>query len=133
MSPESEETTLNVFDEPIETCSMDPEAGFYRDGCCRTGVRDRGNHVICAEMTEEFLEFTVAQGNDLKTPRPDWNFPGLTPGDRWCLCAARWREALEAHKAPPVVLAATEKSALEIVPMKLLEPFALDLPEDRQN
>lgn len=133
MPEETDETVLNVFGEPIETCSEDPETGFYRDGCCRTGIRDRGNHVICAKMTDEFLEFTVDRGNDLRTPRPDWNFPGLEAGDRWCLCAARWREALEAHKAPPVVLAATEESALDIVPMRLLEPFAVDLPDGRQN
>ncbi|MFB6262562.1 MAG: DUF2237 family protein [Bradymonadaceae bacterium] len=129
----TEESALNVFGEPLEPCGRDPDTGFYRDGHCRTGFRDRGNHVICAEMTEEFLAFTEARGNDLTTPRPDWNFPGLEPGDRWCVCAARWKEALEAHKAPPVVLAATERSATEIVPLELLEPFAVDLPEKAYN
>jgi uncharacterized protein (DUF2237 family) len=131
--PEEDEEPRNVFGEPLETCSLDPETGFYRDGTCRTGFRDRGNHVVCAEMTEEFLEFTKAQGNDLSTPRPDWNFPGLEPGDTWCLCAARWKEALEAHKAPPVYLEATEESALEIVSMEMLKPFAIDLPEKWEN
>ncbi len=128
-----DESPTNVFGEPLDTCCEDPKTGFYRDGSCRTGVRDRGNHVICARMTEEFLEYTKEQGNDLTTPRPDWNFPGLEPGDRWCLCAARWREALEAHKAPPVYLSATEESALEIVPMRMLKAFAVDRPDDWEN
>jgi len=133
MDEETTERPRNVFGEPLETCCEDPTGGFYRDGSCRTGVRDRGNHVICARMTEEFLEYTKARGNDLTTPRPDWDFPGLEPGDRWCVCAARWREALEGHVAPPVYLAGTEESALEVVPMRLLKPFAVDLPEEWEN
>jgi uncharacterized protein (DUF2237 family) len=100
--------------------------GFYRTGYCTTGPRDRGNHVVCAEMTEAFLAFTRAQGNDLSTPRPEWGFPGLEPGDRWCLCAARWQEALEAEVAPPVVLAATAEGALEVIDRSDLMTHALD-------
>ncbi len=133
MSEQDEETPLNVLGDELQTCSMDPETGFYRDGTCRTGFRDRGNHVVCAQMTEEFLEFTKTQGNDLSTPRPDWNFPGLEPGDEWCLCAARWQEAFEAGKAPPVFLESTEESALEVVSMQALESFAIDLPDERAN
>jgi uncharacterized protein (DUF2237 family) len=133
MAEETTEKPRNVFGEPLETCCKDPTGGFYRDGSRRTGVGDRGNHVICARMTEEFLEYTKARGNDLTTPRPDWDFPGLEPGDRWCVCAARWREALEGHVAPPVYLAGTEESALEVVPMRLLKPFAVDLPEEWEN
>jgi len=133
MSDDTDEQPRNVFGNPLETCCDEPMTGFYRDGTCRTGVRDRGNHVICARMTEEFLAYSKSQGNDLVTPRPDWNFPGLEPEDRWCLCAARWREALEVHRAPPVYLAATEESALEVVPMRLLKPFAVDIPDDWEN
>jgi len=100
--------------------------GFYRTGRCETGPQDRGTHVVCAEMTDAFLSFTKAQGNDLSTPRPEWNFPGLEPGDRWCLCAARWREALEADVAPPVLLAATHEQALKAVALSDLKAHALD-------
>ena len=94
----------NVLGEPLISCSTSPLTGFFRDGCCRTGPDDVGVHTVCAVMTPEFLEFTVAAGNDLVTPHPEWNFPGLVVGDRWCLCAARWLEAFHAGKAPPVVL-----------------------------
>ena len=100
--------------------------GFYRTGCCETGPRDRGRHVVCAEMTAAFLRFTKAQGNDLSTPRPEWNFPGLEPGDRWCLCAARWQEALEAEVAPPVVLSATHEKALDLLDLDDLKAHAVD-------
>lgn len=130
---EDDDEPLNVFGEPLDSCCEELATGFYRDGSCRTGIRDRGNHVICARMTEEFLTFSKSRGNDLTTPRPDWNFPGLEPDDWWCLCAARWREALEAHKAPPIALAATEKSALDVVPLDMLKPFAVDLPDEFQN
>lgn len=105
---------------------MDPETGFYRNGRCQTGPRDTGRHVVCAEMTAEFLEFTKRQGNDLMTPRPEMDFPGLEPGDRWCLCAARWQEAVEAGVAPPVVLAATNEAALKVVDLEVLKAYALD-------
>jgi uncharacterized protein (DUF2237 family) len=116
----------NVLGESLAACSTDPMTGFYRTGHCQTGPRDRGNHVVCAEMTAAFLSFTKAQGNDLSTPRPEWNFPGLEPGDRWCLCAARWQEALEAGVAPPVHLAATHEKALEILALEDLKAHALD-------
>lgn len=118
----------NVLGTLLQPCSTDPMAGFYRDGCCHTGSEDLGVHVVCAEMTEEFLAFTKAQGNDLSTARPSLNFPGLTPGDQWCLCAARWKEALDAGAAPPVVLAATHEKALQIVDLDDLEAHALDAP-----
>jgi hypothetical protein len=119
----SDET--NVLGEPLESCCQNPETGFYRDGYCRTGPQDHGKHVICAMMTKEFLEFSKAQGNDLMTPMPQYNFPGLEAGDRWCLCAGRWKEAMEAGKAPPVFLEATEESALEVVDLEKLKRFAV--------
>src|SRR5687768_9067794 len=94
----------NVLGDELQSCSEYPLTGFYRDGCCNTGSGDLGVHVVCAEMTEEFLLFSASRGNDLSTPMPDYGFPGLNPGDRWCLCAARWQEAFEAGFAPPVVL-----------------------------
>ena len=116
----------NVQGGELEPCSTAPLTGFYRDGCCRTGASDVGVHVVCAEMTEEFLAFSVSHGNDLVTPRPEWGFPGLVPGDRWCLCAERWTEALEAGAAPPVVLAATHASAIEYASMDDLRAHAID-------
>jgi len=116
----------NVLGDALRPCSTDPVTGFYRTGRCQTGPEDRGRHVVCAEMTEAFLQFTKAQGNDLSTPRPEWNFPGLDPGDRWCLCAARWQEALEADVAPPVHLAATHESALDLLSLDDLKAHALD-------
>lgn len=118
----------NVLGESLQPCSTDPMTGFYRDGCCHTGPEDLGVHVVCAEMTEEFLAFTKAQGNDLSTARPSLNFPGLSPGDQWCLCADRWQEALEAGVAPPVVLAATHERALQIVNLDDLTSHAVDAP-----
>jgi hypothetical protein len=99
--------------------------GFYRDGCCNTGPEDRGQHLICVRMTEAFLIFSRAMGNDLSTPRPEFGFPGLHEGDRWCLCAARWREAWEAGVAPRVILASTHRSALAVVPLEVLEEHAM--------
>jgi len=116
----------NVLGGALRACSTDPKTGFYRTGRCETGPEDRGRHVVCAEMTEAFLRFTKSKGNDLSTPRPEWNFPGLEPGDRWCLCAVRWQEALEAGVAPPVVLAATHENALEILELADLKTHALD-------
>jgi uncharacterized protein (DUF2237 family) len=115
---------VNVLGGDLEPCSFDPVTGFYRDGYCRTGS-DPGFHVVCAVMTEEFLEFSVSRGNDLVTPQPQWMFPGLEPGDRWCVVAARWQEALEADVAPPVVLEALHASVLEFVSLADLEAHAL--------
>ena len=114
----------NVLGEPLISCSTSPLTGFFRDGCCRTGPDDVGVYTVCAVMTPEFLEFTVAAGNDLVTPHPEWNFPGLVVGDRWCLCAARWLEAFHAGKAPPVVLEATHEKSLDVVPFELLKKHA---------
>lgn len=110
----------------LEPCGLDPVTGFYRDGTCRTGPQDLGMHVVCAEMTEAFLAFSRTVGNDLSTPRPEWGFPGLRPGDRWCVCADRWREALDADVAPPVILAATHASAVEFVTQADLRAHAID-------
>jgi uncharacterized protein len=120
----------NVLNQPLAPCGKKPRAGFYRDGSCRTGPGDDGVHVICARMTPEFLEYSRLNGNDLVTPHPEWGFPGLKPGDRWCLCAARWKQALDAGVAPPVVLASTHISALEFVTRAELLPHALDAPSD---
>ena len=119
--------SLNVFGEPLEDCSHNPLTGFFRDGCCNTGTQDVGSHTVCVEVTGEFLEFSRQRGNDLSTPRPEFGFPGLNPGDRWCLCAARWLEAQEAKAAPRVWLTRTHQRALEIVPLELLREFAVDL------
>jgi uncharacterized protein (DUF2237 family) len=117
----------NVFGEPLAPCSTDPLTGFTRTGSCETGPQDLGSHTVCVQVTADFLEFSQAQGNDLSTPAPEFDFPGLLPGDRWCLCAARWREALEAGRAPRVVLRATHERALEVVALADLKPFAVDL------
>ncbi len=116
----------NVLGGPLETCSSDPLAGFFRDGCCRTGPDDTGSHTVCARVTREFLEFSRARGNDLATPMPELGFPGLRPGDRWCLCAARWLEALAGGCAPPVVLAATHERALEVCRLADLKAHAAE-------
>jgi hypothetical protein len=111
---------LNVLGTELVACSFDPLTGFRRDGCCNTDEHDRGLHVICARMTAEFLEFSRSHGNDLVTPRPEFNFSGLKPGDQWCLCALRWQEAFEAGVAPPAVLQATHIRALDIVTLEQL-------------
>ncbi len=115
----------NVLNGELEPCCTNPMTGYYRDGFCRTGGQDFGSHVVCAQVTAEFLEFTKSQGNDLSTPVPEFNFPGLKPGDRWCLCASRWKEALDAGFAPPVVLSATHPRALEVVSLDELKRHAL--------
>lgn len=115
----------NVLGGLLDGCSLRPRTGFFRDGCCRTGPADLGSHTVCAIMTREFLAFTALRGNDLSTPRPAYDFPGLAPGDRWCLCAARWKEALDAGCAPPVVLEATHEAALRIVPLSTLQAHAV--------
>ena len=119
----------NVLGGPLAPCSRSPLTGFFRDGCCRTGPEDVGIHTVCAVMTAEFLAFSKAAGNDLVTPRPEWQFPGLSPGDRWCLCAARWLEAAEAGVAPPVILEATHAKTLAVVPLATLRARARP-PED---
>ena len=118
--------SVNVLGETLEPCSMEPLTGFYRNGCCDTGAEDRGSHTVCAVMTAEFLAFSKARGNDLSTPRPEFGFAGLKPGDQWCLCAARFLEAFEAGQAPRVKLTATHRAALEIVPMEALRARALE-------
>ena len=110
----------NVVGGDLLPCSNDPVTGFFRDGCCATGEEDVGSHTVCAEMTEEFLRFSKQAGNDLSTPRPEWGFAGLEPGDRWCVCASRWLEAYRAGSIAPVVLGATHERALEIVPIEVL-------------
>lgn len=115
----------NVLGGPLLPCSTDPMTGFYRTGCCETGSEDVGRHVVCIVATAEFLEFSRAVGNDLSTPMPEHGFPGVEPGDRWCLCALRWAEAHEADMAPPVVLEASDESALEVIPLDQLKAFAV--------
>ena len=119
--------SLNVFDEPLETCSEEPKTGFFRDGCCNTSDNDLGSHTVCVKVTRDFLEFSRVRGNDLSTPVPQHNFPGLKPGDRWCLCASRWLEAAQHDVAPRVYLRSTHRRALEIVPITILRKYALDL------
>ena len=118
---------LNVLGGPLLPCSERPMTGFFRDGCCNTSEEDFGSHTICVVLTAEFLEFSQASGNDLSTPHPEFGFPGLQSGQRWCLCAARWLEACRAGKAPQVVLNSTNQSALEIVPLAALKQYAVDL------
>lgn len=115
----------NVLGNDLQSCCTSPMTGFYRDGLCQTGPQDSGVHVVCAELTEAFLTYTKAQGNDLSTPRPEYNFPGLKPGDKWCLCAARWKEALDDGVAPPVDLAATHSAALNHVSLADLKANAV--------
>ena len=123
----SEEDQLNIFNEPLEACSFDPVTGFFRSGCCETSEQDKGSHTVCAIMTEEFLKFSKSKGNDLSTPVPAFDFPGLNSGDRWCLCAARWLEAYEAGSAPSIIARATHRRALEIIPMEAMKEFSLDI------
>ena len=117
----------NVLGGTLAPCSTSPRTGFFRDGCCNTGPDDVGLHVVCAQVTTEFLEFARAQGNDLITPMPAFGFLGLKPGDRWCVCAATWRQAFDAGVAPPVVLVATNEETLAVVPLSALKQHALDM------
>ena len=119
--------SLNVLGEPLKPCSTTPLTGFYRDGCCNTGPQDRGIHTVCIIATAEFLEFSTSRGNDLSTPNPDFGFDGLNPGDRWCLCAARWSEADAFDVAPHVVLESTHLKTLEVIPFNILRTKALDM------
>ena len=120
----------NVLGGELEVCSTDPLTGFYRDGCCSTGPDDRGSHTICAVVTAEFLEHQQGIGNDLSTPRPEYRFPGLVPGDRWCVTAANWLKAYDDGRAAPVVLASTHERTLEVVPLEALSEHAVDVPDD---
>ena len=115
----------NVLGTPLETCSLSPRTGFYRDGCCNTGPDDLGLHLVCIVATDEFLEFSASVGNDLSTPIPEYGFPGLNAGDRWCLCVQRWKQALQAGMAPQVVLEATHMSSLEFVDLEDLQAHAV--------
>ena len=121
---------LNVLGEPLEPCGLDPLTGFYRDGCCSTGVEDRGSHTICAVVTTEFLVHQRSIGNDLSTPMPEYHFPGLAPGDRWCVTAVNWLRAHRDGAAAPVVLASTNEAVLGIVPLDVLRTYAVDVPGD---
>ena len=125
--PREPSSARNVLGGPLAACCHDPATGFFRDGYCHTGPSDAGSHTVCAQMTEAFLAFSLARGNDLVTPRPEFSFPGLAPGDRWCVCAARWQQACEAGVAPPVWLAATHERALDFVSLDDLKRHALDL------
>lgn len=119
--------SLNVLGEKLETCGTDPITGFFRDGCCNTNDTDFGSHTVCVSVTADFLEYSRFRGNDLVTPVPEYGFPGLKPGDRWCLCAARWLEAQQLEMAPKVYLASTHQRATEIIPLELLKKHAIDL------
>ena len=119
--------SVNVLGEPLEGCSEEPKTGFFRDGCCNTSDEDVGSHTVCVEVTEAFLEFSRFRGNDLSTPVPEFGFPGLKSGDRWCLCASRWLEAQQNGMAPRVMLRGTHVRALDVVPLELLKEYAADL------
>lgn len=123
-------TERNVLGGELQPCGTDPVTGFYRDGSCSCGPEDVGLHTVCAVVTAQFLEHQREVGNDLSTPRPEWRFPGLVPGDRWCVVAARWLQAYQAGAAAPVVLAATNERALEVVPIEYLRQHAVDVPDD---
>jgi uncharacterized protein (DUF2237 family) len=124
------DSDLNVHGEPLEECGTDPVTGFYRDGCCTSGPEDLGSHTVCAVMTAEFLAHQVSVGNDLITPRPELSFPGLKPGDRWCVVAVRWLQAYHAGAAAPVVLASTHARSLDTIPLSVLREHAVDVPPD---
>jgi uncharacterized protein (DUF2237 family) len=119
------EIARNVLGQPLVACSFEPLTGFYRDGCCKTGPEDVGKHLVCAIMTEEFLEFSRSCGNDLSTPRPQWLFPGLVAGDQWCLCVDRWKEAFQAGVAPKVKLESTHINALQVVDLEVLQLYSV--------
>jgi len=124
---------LNVLGGPLEECGTDPVTGFYRDGCCGTGQQDVGSHTVCAVVTADFLAHQQSVGNDLSTPRPEYAFPGLQPGDRWCVVAIRWMQAYLDGVAAPVVLASTHERALDVIPLKALQENAIDVPADPGN
>jgi uncharacterized protein (DUF2237 family) len=129
MSPSGEQQERNVVGGPLEECSRDPLTGFFRDGCCATGPQDEGSHTICAVVTAEFLAHQRSIGNDLSTPMPQYRFPGLVPGDRWCVTARNWALAFNDGVAAPVVLAATNEKVLDLVPLEALQQLAVDVPD----
>ncbi|MGY4769532.1 DUF2237 family protein [Kribbella sp. CWNU-51] len=124
------DSDLNVLGEPLAECGTDPVTGFYRDGCCTSGPEDLGSHTVCAVMTAEFLAHQTSVGNDLVTPRPEFGFPGLAPGDRWCVVAVRWLQAYHAGAAAPVVLASSHARSLDTIPLSVLREHAVDVPPD---
>jgi uncharacterized protein (DUF2237 family) len=126
MTTRYDEGACNVMGEELQSCSTAPMTGFFRNGCCETGPHDTGMHTVCVELTAEFLAFSKSVGNDLSTPNPQFGFAGLKPGDRWCLCAPRWKEALDAGAAPRVVLEATHEETLAIVPLGVLKDYAVE-------
>mmetsp|Transcript_4383 Transcript_4383/g.5407 ORF Transcript_4383/g.5407 Transcript_4383/m.5407 type:complete len:166 (-) Transcript_4383:46-543(-) len=128
-----EQVAKNVLGGALQCCCNSPKTGFYRDGYCKTGPMDLGSHTVCAVVTPDFLEFTAQQGNDLSTPRPEFDFPGLQAGDKWCLCALRWLQAYQAGCAPSVVLEASHEKALEVVPREILEQFRFNTNNDNEN
>jgi len=123
-------SALNVLNQPLQLCSESPLTGFFRNGYCQTESEDRGQHTVCAVVDNAFLQYTLDQGNDLLTPRPALGFPGLKPGDHWCLCATRWKEAHQEGRAPKVVLAATHKKALDVIDLDTLLMYAVDIPKN---
>lgn len=125
IKPNDDNHAKNIYGQPLEFCCTDPMTGFFRDGYCNTNAADHGTHVVCAIVTEEFLEFTKRHGNDLSSPRPEFQFPGLKPGDGWCLCALRWKEAYEAGVAPPIKPEATHEKVLEYIPLEILKAYAI--------
>ena len=130
MTEESQYQPLNVFGESLTACCFTPLTGFFRDGYCHTGPHDLGSHTVCARLTDEFLAFTLRQGNDLISPRPEFDFPGLKAGDYWCLCVLRWKQAEAAGVAPPVKLDACQQASLKFVSLELLEKYALPASEE---
>ena len=118
---------INVFNKPLEICSRNPLTGYFRDGCCNSNEHDSGMHMICAKMSEDFLNFSFSRGNDLLTPKPEFNFPGLKSGDRWCLCTSRWLEAIKLDVTPKIILSATNKEVLKKISIEILKDYALDI------
>ena len=118
---------INVFNKPLEICSRNPLTGYFRDGCCNSNEHDSGMHMICAKMSEDFLNFSFSRGNDLLTPKPEFNFPGLKSGDRWCLCTSRWLESIKLNVAPKIILSATNKEVLKKISIEILKDYALDI------
>lgn len=125
----TQRTAVNVLGQPLQVCGLDPVTGFFRDGCCNTSSEDLGSHSVCAQMTDDFLAFSLQCGNDLSTARPEFGFVGLSAGDKWCVCARRWVEALVAGVAPPILLAASHEDILDLVSLETLVAHALDFPQ----